>query len=348
MNLLKFFLIFFLSIYHGFSLECTFDWPINGSICTFSGVETTKFNKLFHPSSKNNTAVKIIEFKSSTIHTLTKELCDIFPQLKMLEVAKAALMCIAPNALENCKSLTYVDFRENELAAVDPGLFKENHQLTYINFENNHLKKVDGKMFEHLTQLWLLNVGNNFLTEFSVYQFPQLENLYKLFIYGNDLADLDVNALITKFPNLRYISIHNNLFDCNRLRIIIDTLSLKRKNRVWLVEWNKGYATRNIKLPKIEHVECTKDEINDQRTSNGGNFTATMNFVDDDKMEKKRADNDLHQKFFGVIIDLSLMIFLICGIVVIWYKKVVTLRAGAKDNFCGKIQSESIVLIRQH
>lgn len=253
MYFIKFFVTIFLFISEGNAIQCT----LNGTTCTFFGVFTTSTNQLFKPSSVNNNLVETILFKQSTMHTLTKEMCEVFPNLKQLVVDFVSLEQIAPNALQKCKNLTNISFWINKLVEVDRHLFKENAQLGRVVFQNNKIKIIDGRMFENQLKLYELNIAQNQLIDFAMHGFPTLEKLETLYIHENDITDLDENELTNKFPNLKVIYMHNNLFDCNRPRIIINTL--RRKN-IQLLEFRKEKMTRNVNLSKIENIECTTDE----------------------------------------------------------------------------------------
>lgn len=243
-----------LSIHHTNAIQCS----LNGTTCTFSGVRTTESKPFFYPHSQNNSVVEKIEFRNSTIHILTEEICVTFPNIREMRITNVSLTRIAPKALFKCEKLTFLNFWNNKLVTLDTDLFNQNQELTKIFFQNNRLKAVNGNVFNNLTQLSVLSFSENLLTDFDVRQFPLLEKLSHLYLHTNDLLDLDEQELVEKFPNLKEIFIHNNLFDCDRLKIIIDVLS---KHEVKFREWYQQQATRNYNLSTVDDIEClTKDE----------------------------------------------------------------------------------------
>lgn len=231
------------------ALECT----LIGKNCTFTGIQTSESAPHFHPHASDNQTVEIVEFTDSVMPVLTDELCKVFPNLKELWADKLSMEQIAPNALHECKHLKYVSFWTNKLQTLDANIFEMSPKLETITFQLNYLNTIDGKLFKHTKNLQRLCLAENFLSKLPLDQFPILEKLESLFIHVNDLTDLDDLELIRKFRNLKEVYIHNNLFDCARLRIILDGL---RRNNVEVKEWYKHVYTRNKNLTTIENVEC--------------------------------------------------------------------------------------------
>lgn len=241
--------ILFLSYRISYAHECfTF-----GTNCIFSAVETNKSDLYFHPSSTNNTAIKNVMFKNSSIPVFTDELCKTFPNLRILEMDNVALEEIAPNALHECKNLVYLSFYQNKLKQMDVNTFEMNHELEQLILQHNLLKSFEGNTVEPLKNLRLLSVSDNYLTELRFDHFPTLQNLTELDIYGNNLRDIPVFDMLYKFPRLTSIYMHNNLFDCDRLRVILRAL---HNRYVQIKEWEKEKSTRNTGLHTIENVEC--------------------------------------------------------------------------------------------
>lgn len=243
---------------------------LNGTSCIFSEVNTTKARPLFHPSSVNNNKVQKIQFKRSSMYILTEEICETFPNLTELRIINVSLGRITSNALHGCRKLTFIHVSMNNITDLPLNLFEKNRDLYAVVLQNNHLKSIDGRMFAHLKSLTHLAVPENYLDEFPVYQFPVLDKLTSLYIYENDITDLDEQELLLKFPNLKHIYMHNNLFDCDRLKIVINAL---RRNGIEFRQFDKHIRTRNSNLSTIENIECmTKDEhvtrIVDSKLSN--------------------------------------------------------------------------------
>lgn len=179
--------------------------------------------------------------------TLTNELCNTFLYLQKLYADQLSMESIDNYALQKCKNLTYVSFGNNKLTNLESNIFEGSPNLDYISFEGNRLKTIDVSMFNPVKQLKELHLGENFLTEFPIQKFAKLANLTDLSIHSNNLSDLDEQGLVDKFPKLKKIYLQGNLFECDRLKIIIDAL---RKNNVELAD-----------ITTIESVACVAKSL---------------------------------------------------------------------------------------
>lgn len=242
---------------------------MNGYTCIFAGVKTSESSPLFAPLAFDYKLVKAVEFTDSVMHTLTDELCKMFPYMKALWANTLSIEQIAPNALHDCKNLTHVSFESNKLKKLDPNVFEGNSKLEIISLKNNLLRELDGNIFEPLTQLQTLSLSSNLLTELPLPQFPKLEKLEVLWISSNKLTNIDDQELFRKFPKLKKISLQNNLFDCARLRIILDAL---RSSTVQVVKTD--VVNGNSNLTTIENVECVNEiqqtTVNDEEDDDSG------------------------------------------------------------------------------
>lgn len=225
-------------------------------VCTFSGKEPSE-SSLYQASGKAQ-YVEEIRFDDCVIHTLTEKLCETFPNIKKLEAEKLSMKTVQPNALHACKNLTKVSFWKNELETLDQNLLQGSSKLVYVSFQDNHLKSIDGQMFGAVKNLRELYLAGNFLTEFPIHTFTESKQLKILSIHSNKLTDLDEQSLINKLPNLKSIHLQGNLFDCNRLKIIIDAI---KRNGVELEDLKDATTTLNVRLNMIDHVQCVVNPV---------------------------------------------------------------------------------------
>lgn len=237
--------------------ECIFKTAIK---CIFNGVRTSKSNLYFNPTASNHSAVTSNNFVRSVMPILTNELCKAFPNLIRLALPSLSMEQIMPNALHECKKITSIYFFNNNLQKLDPNVFEGSIELDFINLQVNHFTDIDGRVFASVPKLEQLILGENLLTELRLDTFPKMEKLQHIDISVNDLTDFDEHELLRKFPDLRSITMHNNLFDCGRLRNIIDVL---HKNKVQLEEFERSEQTRNANLTTVENVECVSSYISD-------------------------------------------------------------------------------------
>lgn len=225
------------------------------SDCTIPGVNTTEEEPNFEPKAEVNTTVLTINFKNSVMHTFTNEICVAFPNVTKIEADYLSLRKVASDALYDCTKLTYISFAVNHLEELDNNLFTKNPELKEVWLTSNLLKKIDGQMFVNLKILETLFFSNNSLTEIPLHGFPKLGELTQFHISLNNLTDVDERDLDEKFPNLKHISLDGNLFDCNRLRTILNFL--KRKN---IEQTLYSFNRHQIKTTKIDGIDCLTEE----------------------------------------------------------------------------------------
>lgn len=241
--------LFLLIMGSSYAHEC----HLIGSMCILNGVRTNRTNWLFHPTSTNNTKITHVLLDNSVMPVLTDELCKTFPNLQSLTLDDISLETITPNALHECKNLSSVSFYQNKVEKINVQTFEMNYELQHLILQNNSLRYFDGRALSSLKKLRHLSLSDNFLRELDLSSFPVIETLTELDIYVNNLKDLDVFLLVEKFPNLKNIFMHNNLFPCDRL---LEILVVLRIHGVQIKEWEKAKGSRNKNLPTIENVEC--------------------------------------------------------------------------------------------
>lgn len=274
------------------ALECT---TLVDKSCTFSGIRTTTLNQYFHPSSVDNDIIEQIKLYNSTIPVLTSELCEEFPILRSLRVINVSMKSFTSQAFEKCKSLTILQVWMNNLTELNQDLLITNQNLNEIDFQNNGLESINGKLFENLRLLTFLNVAENFLIEFPIHQFPVLDKLEYLFIHSNNLTDLDEHELLVKFPNLKYINLNNNLFDCDRLKIIINAL---RRNGVHILKWYEPMHVRNFNVNTVEEVVCLTEKERITQVLNSKLIGVLENYrqATENNLPQKDSAKILHEK----------------------------------------------------
>lgn len=232
---------------------------LEGTTCTFSGLNFKTPDYYFSPLSTNNNIVEKINFLDSTIQTMPNDFCKVFPNLREIKIPNVSLEHFAPNAFQDCKFLTKLQIFMNNLTSLNMDLFAENSKLVNIDLQNNNLKEINGKMFNSLNQLNYLNLAENLLKDFPVEEFPVMEKLEHLILYSNNLTDLKELELLTKFPNLKYLHINNNLFDCERLKMIVATL--KRKGVKFLKWFEETFSNKEQNTSTVDGMECYTEKI---------------------------------------------------------------------------------------
>lgn len=225
--------------------------------CVFSSVNTTKEKLMFNPTADKPYLVKKVKFTKSTIHTLTNEICNAFPNLKELELDQVSLEKIGVAALYNCTKLTDVSFWTNALVDLPDDIFKNNLLIETLTFQHNNMKQINPIILSNLTKLKTIAINENYLTEFPVYKMPLVSSLVTIWIHHNDLMDLDEQEIIYKFPNLKTIYMEDNPFNCDRLKVIL--AAFQRKN-ITVDRWHDSPRDRKYTLTTVDNVDCLSDE----------------------------------------------------------------------------------------
>lgn len=226
--------------------------------CTFNGLRTTEANSRFYPASKDNSAVEKINFINSTMHTLTDELCRNFRNIRELDISNLKITNIISNPLRHCKQLSILNMSMNDFGQLNHELFEENYKLSKLDLKNNKLKVIPTQTFDNMPRLSYLNLGGNFLTEFPVQNFPVHNRMKCLLLYSNNITDLDEKGLLQNFPNLKQININNNLFECDRLTIIVRKL---KSSGIEIQTWvEQTHRNRGFDTSTVEGIECIAEE----------------------------------------------------------------------------------------
>lgn len=224
---MKFFNIFFIVFVPSKLLALKCEKDLYGK-CVFTGVVTTKSNLFFHPTSVfESDMITNVQFHESTMYSFTDETCKNFMNLEIIFANNISLEKVTRNALNECTNLTQIDLSHNLLETLDKNLFIFNPNLTALWLNNNKLRKIDGKMFVPVKNLHILKVSTNYLTEIPLDEFPTLPQLTNFNFDENDIVELDEREFVVKFPKLEEISLHENLFECDRLHVILTFIEKK-------------------------------------------------------------------------------------------------------------------------
>lgn len=190
---------------------------------------------------------------------LTGEICKAFPNLKQLDPVECSLYRVEDGALASCHNLFAFKIWSNIVTEVNPNLFINNPDMLYVLFSSNKLTHIDVKMFENTKKLEILDLNNNFLVHFNVGAITKLDKLYTLSINVNNLLDLDENAVVNKFPNLKSLNMEDNLLECRNLEMMIKVFKGKD---IDLKQLHGFRRTRSpaYKTRKIDEIECLDRE----------------------------------------------------------------------------------------
>lgn len=273
--------------------------------CILNGINTNETNTFVNLTPDDE--VTTIQFEETRIHTFTKDICEAFPKLENLFARQLSLKIVASDALNSCMNLKSISFNHNLLETLDARLFEKTVKLNFVSFAFNRLRKIEGKLFEPLVNLHTLSLNSNYLRELPLDDFPKLQDLDRLNIDFNNIRRLDEWLLVSKFPNLKAIDFRRNLFDCDRLKAIINLMDSKQ------IGYSSGTAIRNGGHLnwKIKGIQCRNvsesDTTVDVEEMIAGNSVKSLNGTIVDLGDQMFAYNMAFVAF--VVLDLAFFVF---------------------------------------
>lgn len=131
---------------------------------------------------------------SSVMHTLTSNLCQTFPNLKIIDAKYLGLVEIEQDALRECSNLEAIYLGSNKLEKIDQNLFKHNKNLEKIRLEDNKFTKIDLNLFEELRHLNELGFDGQLLDEFHVNKVRH-RGIIKLVVRFNERSVIDLDEM---------------------------------------------------------------------------------------------------------------------------------------------------------
>lgn len=222
-----------------------------------------KICKIYGENTKtavNKSEITWILLKPVNPISLTKDLCEEFPNLQTLNIEPKTVTNIDEDAFESCAQLSHLSIVSNNLHELNSHLFERNYELQFLEMTGNHqMKQIDGAVLKFTKKLRELRLTSNELEQFSLESIPKLEYLKYLDLSCNYLTDLDENLLLEKFPVLKHVLLDHNLFECERLVAILEKFRTREVNVSMKNEMGrckKHFLHAN--LSKIENIQCVK------------------------------------------------------------------------------------------
>lgn len=146
----------------GINLPCSFSsasWTYVGSgrYCQVNSLQVTTPNQTITSVNGNSSGVfpdvKSLNFESTTINYIPKEITKFFPNLERIRIYNSNLKSIEMADLNPFSKLKELELNHNQLELLPSDLFEFNQQLRYINFDYNSLKLVGENLLTSLQNL---------------------------------------------------------------------------------------------------------------------------------------------------------------------------------------------------
>jgi Leucine-rich repeat (LRR) protein len=160
--------ILFLSLYNVLAeqmITCKVETIDEESVCEFSGV-TIGLNEDVSiktvPEVLNVTTIMHVQFSSSSIYSVPREVFAKFPNVNGLWVHGQNIQEIQADTFKDAKKLKWISLDDNSLTFLRADTFEGLPTLKSIWMQNNRLSAIHPKMFSHLNNLMRLDLRGNF------------------------------------------------------------------------------------------------------------------------------------------------------------------------------------------
>lgn len=212
LSFLSFFLLLFVQKIYGNSIFKCFANDLNLStlkcVFNFSDLTSTKNLDKLLPQTVNE-----VKFYDSNIHTLTRDVCESYPRIEVLNATRIGLNSIDKNAFESCTELEILDLSHNRIRMLPFGLFDSNQALTEVYLDDNYLSFVNVHLFRNTPDLRILDVSDNLL------------------------SDLDIKALFDLIPEPLNVFVKKNHFQCynpsNKFALYVKSINSEDFRDCW-------------------------------------------------------------------------------------------------------------------
>lgn len=222
--------------------------------CVFNDLKTTKANPRFQPYSRFRGSISnVIISGDSTMEVLTRDICDYFPSLGVLQIrSKANLLEIAEDALENCAQLGMFDIDGNELTTLPANLFKNNPKLWSIDIRRGPLTTIDPNAFSQ-NELRSINLRGTQLEEIPFESMGAHTGYMNFYVYSNNLKDFPIEMLLAKYRWVGAIGINDNDIPCARVQQILDAVRANPNAYISTDTYNKP---REGEVSSVGGITC--------------------------------------------------------------------------------------------
>ena len=245
-------------------LNCDFRNHTTGQYsCIICGRQILKDGKIningFHEEGKNDSNVNFIGFFDSTIHQLSNNVFNKFPNLNELSIQTVKLKIFERESLKGATKLKMFWGKGNDLKKLKADIFAEALNLEEFSFHDNSIRSIDKFAFRNLKKLERMYLGRNGILDLHRDTFSDLIKLKEIHLIDNLIEKLE-KGLFRNNPELELVQFYNN-----RIWIIAPDLfkDLKKKNNINLYKnvcisktFRKGFT--DIKKIDAEIAKCTE------------------------------------------------------------------------------------------
>jgi hypothetical protein len=113
------------------------------------------------PENLDVTTIIRVDFSSSSIHSVPREIFTKFPNLKLFRAPEQGVQEIHPDTFRDARKLEYITLHKNTLTFLHMDTFKGLTNMKYIFLQGNQLSALPPRMFSHLSNLHDMNLSGN-------------------------------------------------------------------------------------------------------------------------------------------------------------------------------------------
>lgn len=170
--------------------------------------------------------LKELDLSYNNIETLPDYLFTGIKRLESVDLSHNRIKAMSKDAFfMKSNSLLTLNLSYNELDSVIPETLANTPQLTVLRLDFNRLDALHPERWNNLDQLKVLNLSHNAITSFDfayTFCFNTLESLH---LDSNSLKKLNVFDFRKNLPQVKFLDINDNRFECDDLKFIVHGFS---------------------------------------------------------------------------------------------------------------------------
>ncbi|EAT41232.1 AAEL007103-PA [Aedes aegypti] len=175
------------------------------------------------------------------------------------------LMTLSRNNLNDIRNITVLetlsilDLSFNPIGPLHLTSFLKLKKLNDLNLEATQLKTIEHGIFTQQSKLRRLDLSYNMLQKLDISVLTSTPNLETLFIDGNGLLDFNYEHIPELFPNLTYLGLFANSWNCSYLTSLVRFCN---RNKITIgTSKNYGEITHLTNVQGIYCASSNKDRI---------------------------------------------------------------------------------------
>lgn len=153
------------------------------------------------------------------------------------------------------ESITILDLSFNPIGPLNLTAFLRLKKLVDLNMEATQLQTLQHGIFTQQTKLRRLDISYNFLQKMDLNILTSMSGLETLFIDGNGLTEVNYEHVPELFPNLTYLGLFANAWNCSYLTSMVRFCN---RNRI-AVSSTKIYGEMTY-LTNVQGIYCASSD----------------------------------------------------------------------------------------